>query len=350
MSRQIGLQLLITMIVAVLGLTACQQLILIEEPVRPEGEELSPSVADDFEIAHFVLLAEHLEYVAAAEYGEYVDLEDVHVESEEAFEEMKRHILVMYEGVDNTHSFIYYDQHVDCITIETQPSVLLHKISLEDIDFAEPETVDVEGDVSAEEIADGVQYVTPQLTPGQLDDFGNEIFCEWGTIPLRRLTLEEMVRFVNLDRYFSKSSDGNDQLPIQVWREELLDPQHNDAHKRKYALGWQDVTNFGGSSTLNLWKPKVPDRRAFSLSQQWYLGVNQPKTITQTVEGGWHVYEQKYGHDQPVLFIFMTANSYLAGYHKGYNHESLQFVQHNHKWVLGERFPTHSRKGGAVLC
>src|SRR6185436_11242019 len=88
------------------------------------------------------------------------------------------------------------------------------------------------------------------------------------TIPMRRISLEEMTRFGSLREFLSKkpevpgTADGTDVAPA------VNAPSH------KYAYMQQQVDNLGGNASLNIWTPFVDTARGeiFSLSQHWYAG------------------------------------------------------------------------------
>jgi Neprosin len=96
------------------------------------------------------------------------------------------------------------------------------------------------------------------------------------------------------------------------------------------------VTNYGGSSWLNLWDPSGD----FTLSQQWY--ANGSGSGTQTVEGGWVHYPAKFG-SRSVLFIFSTPNDYSSGC---YDLECPGFVQTSSSVSPGGAFSNYSTYGG----
>ncbi|MCA9929209.1 MAG: neprosin family prolyl endopeptidase [Anaerolineales bacterium] len=291
----------------------------------------------------FIPLDEYLAVVETATFDEYVELEQAQVENEDAFAAMKEHILTMYEGVESLHSFVSDNQYIDCIRIEDQPGVRLRDLTIDDIDLAGPDLTN-SGEFSGKDPDAGeAEFVPSPLTLGEADAFGNKIACEDGTIPMRRITLEEMVRFPNLERFFSKSADGNDRLPPIPPEKEPQDPE-DDRPSRQYAYGWQAVTNYGGNSWLNLWNPNVSNSSDFSLSQHWYTAGEDDEH--QTVEGGWQVYENKYGSDNAALFIFYTADNYQSANKKCYNLECSAFVQINSNWVLGGTWSNYSTTGG----
>jgi hypothetical protein len=112
------------------------------------------------------------------------------------------------------------------------------------------------------------------------------------------------------------------------------------ASTHRWAWGEQHVDNKGGDSRLNVWKPNSSPG-VFSLEQHWYVGGSGGNT--QTVEGGWQVYPDKYGTSNPVLFIFFTPDNYSSGC---YNLDCSGFVQVSSTWVLGGSLSPVSTDGG----
>jgi hypothetical protein len=202
MTKQPLWKLLSAMIVGIFVLAACQ-------PASPPADEGTP----DGDASKFISLEEHIGIVQVAEFDKYVELENAQVEDSEAFDAMKRHILVMYEDVESPHSFVSDDQYFDCIRIEDQPSVRLLGISPEDIDRVGPDLAEIGEFTGSDPDAGEDKFVPSPLTPGEVDQSGNASACEEGMIPMRRLTLEDMVRFPNLERFFGRTSDGSDQSP-----------------------------------------------------------------------------------------------------------------------------------------
>src|SRR5919199_531713 len=52
-----------------------------------------------------------------------------------------------------------------------------------------------------------------QLQPGRKDQHGNDMTCPPGTVPVRRVTLQELMRFETLDQFFRKSPLGTGGHP-----------------------------------------------------------------------------------------------------------------------------------------
>ena len=112
-----------------------------------------------------------------------------------AFEEMRHHLLNLCSGVSVAHSFVSGERIFDCIPIEDEPGVRLRKLKT----VAEPPPSPPAG-VSGEGHESGSPSVAEVQDAGGRDALGNAQQCEDGTIPVRRLTLEELTRFRNPER------------------------------------------------------------------------------------------------------------------------------------------------------
>ncbi len=279
-------------------------------------------------------LAEFLPGVATARLEGYLGRPETRVRTAEAFAEMRGHILSLYAGiaVEGVHSFLHDGQHFDCLPVEQQPSVRL--LGLSHVDTAPPPPL--EAAVVPDAPAEPHGKAGSPLTLGLHDAFGNEIHCAAGTIPMRRVTLEEMTRFETLRQFFEKGPGGAGQIGGEEEKAAPGKPVH------KYAHAYELVDNLGGSSLLNLWMPPISTgaTQVFSLSQHWYAGGSP----VQTVEGGWQAFPQKYNSVNSVLFIYWTADGYK---HTGcYNLDCPAFVQTNSNWALGATFSNYSKPGG----
>jgi hypothetical protein len=158
------------------------------------------------------------------------------------------------------------------------------------------------------------------LTLGLHDAYGNAVACPAGTIPMRRITLDQITRFPTLKAFLAKQPQST-----------------TPGGPHRYAFGYQGVTNYGGNSWLNLWSPSGD----FTLSQQWY--VNGSGSGTQTAEGGWVDYPAAFGN-QSVLFVYFTADDYT---NTGcWNLTCSAFVQTNSSIALGSAWSNYSTYGG----
>lgn len=271
---------------------------------------------------HFVPFQDFIAKTASANAAEFLARPESHVIDAAAFEQMRQHILTMYQGVEVRHSFLLHSEYVDCVPTEQQPSVRL--LDLKGIAQPPPQPVEHEDGLSA-----GTTEAATQVGPDdRFDRLGNSTECEDNTIPMRRITLDELSRFATLQDFFSKIPDGTPEAPAS----------------HKYAYTYQTVNNLGGNSGLNLWKPHVETSKGevFSLSQVWYSGGSGGSL--QTAEGGWQNYPGKYGSQNSVLFIYWTADGYQRT--GCYNLDCSAFVQTNKSWTLGGAFSNYSTYGG----
>lgn len=286
----------------------------------------------------FVPFEQFIAGIAAARFEDYRQDPERRVGDAAAFEAMRRHVLYMYEGVEVRHSFVLHHQHVDCVPFEQQPGArLLPPGEL----VREPP-----GPPPLPPLSAGGRPpragtpAPPMLDLRRKDPFGNELGCRRG-VPMRRITLEELTRFRSLREFFQKGRGGGRQL-------RPLDQPPGDAPDlHRYAVGFQTVENFGGSSWLNLWSPPVDSGagEVFSLSQQWYAG-GEGKNL-QTVEGGWQVSPQRYDTSDAALFIYYTPDGYQNGCH---NLDCPAFVQiDSTNWVLGGTWGDYSETGGTQV-
>lgn len=265
---------------------------------------------------------------------------DGRVRDAAAFEEMRSYILSYYDGIAVKHSFVEDGRTVDCVPIEQQPS--LHsgkggeKSELRPAPITRPITPPKPEKGAA--APGSTRAIDLTLKKGKRDVFGNELYCAKGTIPIRRMTLDDIMRFPTLRDFLraGKWDDGS------LDREGRTHPNRNnpdDSSTHYYARGYQFVDNFGGDGWLNVWSPTVA-KDSMSLSQLWVVGSEGEGK--QTVEAGWQVYPNKWGSDKAALFIFYTTKNYSDGC---YNLECKGFVQIANNVYLGKGFTHYSSSG-----
>jgi hypothetical protein len=279
----------------------------------------------------FIPFGEFIEDTRAAIVSRYVLRPPNRVRSSVAFGEMRRYLLRLYEGVHVTQSYLIDAQYFDCIPIAEQPSVRL--LGLRRVETVPPRPT---------RLPDGLAGPAPDAGPRMprvgfdrtADKFGNAIPCKSGTIPMRRISLEELSRFETLQQFLRKGPSGVGQFG-----------KGPRAARHKYAHAFQSVPNLGGASFLSIWKPRVveADGEIFSLSQHWYTNRTSSGKI-QTIEGGWQNYPRLYGVNKSVLFIYWTADGYDES--GCYNLTCPAFVQTNPGIHLGGTFPNYSVVGG----
>ncbi len=246
-----------------------------------------------------------------------------------SFESMRSHVLALYSGVQVKHSFLLDAHPFDCIPIMQQPSVRLQRLTT----IATPPNVGPSSSTAKGSAA----AIPSQIDTAQpTDSLGNTVGCESGSIPMRRVTLDDLSRFKSLSAFFQKGPDGAGQY-------QSPDNAAPTVATHKYAHSYQYVSNLGGSVDLGLWNPRINTSlgEIFSLNQFWYVNTSGP---VQTLEGGVQNYPQKYGTTNSALFIYWTSD----GYNKVgcYNLDCPGFVQTNSHVYLGRGFSAYSAIGG----
>ncbi len=212
-----------------------------------------------------------------------------------SFESMRSHVLALYSGVQVKHSFLLDAHPFDCIPIMQQPSVRLQRLTT----IASPPNVGPSSSTAKGSAA----AIPSQIDTAQpTDSLGNTVGCESGSIPMRRVTLDDLSRFKSLSAFFQKGPDGAGQY-------QSPDNAAPTVATHKYAHSYQYVSNLGGSVDLGLWNPRINTSlgEIFSLNQFWYVNTSGP---VQTLEGGVQNYPQKYGTTNSALFIYWTSDGY----------------------------------------
>jgi Neprosin len=280
----------------------------------------------------FTPFAAFIANVQAAQPIAFVGQPGFAVESAAAFADMKAHVLQLYAGVTARNTFVGSDrQLVDCIPLDQQPG--LRPPGRPRVQLSRD--VPRQAAAGAEQRGDSRLPSTRRseditLKRGDRDRLGNAMFCESGTIPLVRLTLERVAAFRTLAAFLSKD-DGE------------KDPNRpGDDSDHYYARGVQFVDSLGGDSWLNVWSPTVNAGR-MSLSQQWF--VNGEGDAKQTIEAGWQVMPGHWNTNNAVLFIYHTTKNYTdkSGC---YNIECSGFVQIANNVYLGHGFTNYSAIDG----
>ncbi len=123
-----------------------------------------------------------------------------------SFEAMRSHVLTMYNGVQVKHSFLLDTHPFDCVPMMQQPSVRLQHLTT----IATPPSVGpafpaAKGSSAAAAIPSQVDAAQPT------DPLGNTIGCDSGSIPMRRVTLDDLSEFKSLSAFFQKGPDGAGQ-------------------------------------------------------------------------------------------------------------------------------------------
>jgi hypothetical protein len=246
---------------------------------------------------------------------------------------MKSHIVQLYEGVEAPHSFMDQSGAIfDCIPIEQQPSL---RGSGESVSEA-PDLPPLAAATGGQQGERKESLTGSPLGPDRQDWYGNVMDCPEGTIPMRRVTLEDLTRFETLQDFFQKGPRGAGRPP------RATEP-HTVPATHRWAHAYQNVDNGGGHSVLNLWRPSIGADQIFSLSQHWYVGGSGANL--QTIECGWQVFPAMYGDAEPHLFTYWTADGYSST--GCYNLTCSAFVQTSSSFAPGMVVGPISVPGGS---
>ncbi|GBG83956.1 hypothetical protein CBR_g37828 [Chara braunii] len=199
--------------------------------------------------------------------------------------------------------------------------------------------------------------------------------CPEGTIPVRRMTVAEVLRLKSLRNFrqkygpldaregplgagdshrarmgpspspglvFSSNRRGHARRTAHVQQSSSPhQPRSMDAAVSGEGKGHHEYAtvqrygqrNIGAKVVLNLWQPNVEGDSEFSLSQMWVTSGSYDSGTLNTMEVGWQVFPAKYGDREVRLFIYHTRDAYKET--GCYNLDCTGFVQTNKNIVLG---------------
>src|SRR5437667_220037 len=285
----------------------------------------------------FASLKAFLESVQSTNYAALSARAGSKVAHEDALGEMKTYILKLYDKTEAPHSFMDESGAIyDCIPIEQQPALKGSHERVPKAPDAPPAVPDAPRAAGGPHEERNDHLIASPLGPDQKDRHGNVMQCPSGTIPMRRVTLEDLSRFPTLKDFFRKGPRGAGRPP------RAIEPPTVPATHR-WAHAFQNVSNGGGHSFLNLWDPPIGANQIFSLSQHWYVGGSGANL--QTLECGWQVYPAFYGDTKAHLFTYWTADDYNAT--GCYNLTCSAFVQIGSSFAPGMALNAVSVVGGA---
>ncbi len=286
--------------------------------------------------AKFVPFTEFVQGVKYADTTSFLARPAVKVSDAVSFEQMRQHVLSLYADVDVKHSYVLDAQTFDCVPVEQQPS--LRGRGLKAIAAAPPASAGLTSlSPKGDALATSPSRLSQFPANARADTFGNSYGCEAHTIPMRRITLDELSHFKNLKEFFQKGPNGAGRPPS------MANEVAPSVFAHKYSYTHQYVYNHGASTNINLWRPYVytGSNEIFSLAQSWVIGNSWG--TTQTAETGWQNYPAKYGSENPALFIYWTADGY--GSTGCYNLDCSGFVQTSSSLHLGAGFTNYSLYG-----
>ncbi|XP_058725816.1 protein neprosin-like [Vicia villosa] len=136
--------------------------------------------------------------------------------------------------------------------------------------------------------------------------------CPEGSIPIRRITEEDMLRAYSIKGFGRK---------------------FDDPYLHEYAVVTKKNDKFyGAEGAINVWTPYIETPNEFSLAQMWLIAGSYGKDLN-TIEIGWQVYPHLYGDYRTRFFIYWTGDDYKST--GCYNLICPGFVQTNKRFAIG---------------
>ena len=184
----------------------------------------------------FSSLKDFVDSIRSLKYQAFLarNLPESKVAKEDHFTDMQTYILNLYDKTEALHSFMDEGGAIyDCIPVEQQSSLRGSRGGVPSAPDA-PEVEVARG--PKDERQDSL--VSP-LGPDKKDRFGNVMQCGSGTIPMRRVTMEDLARFETLKDFFRKGPGETGRPP------QSKEPTKGPATHR-WAHAFQNVSNGGG--------------------------------------------------------------------------------------------------------
>lgn len=243
--------------------------------------------------------------------------------------------------VDTTairHSFHAHEGfYVDCVDIMRQPSMLTPAMSGQPI--AQPPPLDPSHLIKSYPNNGSVlpAQTDAEIHASETDENRNLRQCPEQTIPIRRITMVDLLRFSTMDDFYSKSGTKLADTSIGLGTAATGVTPGGSSAGYQYAVDRQYVYHGGMISSINIWNPYLESTGDHTISQIWAVN-NMVESQTQTAESGWARNPAAYGDNNLHYFIFWTADDYQ---HTGcYDLRCAGFVQTNNTIVLGSIFPS----------
>ncbi|XP_009139320.1 uncharacterized protein LOC103863314 [Brassica rapa] len=131
--------------------------------------------------------------------------------------------------------------------------------------------------------------------------------CPENTIPIKRITKEDLLRVDNIKNYGKKS---NISRPYQLYNPIDIISDNND---HEYAIAYVNGGPYRGTKAqITVWKPRIEAGES-SLSQIWIIGGKFGPGLN-TIEAGLHVNPDLYGDSNPHFFIYWTRCDFALAY------------------------------------
>ncbi|XP_028773388.1 uncharacterized protein LOC114730472 [Neltuma alba] len=122
--------------------------------------------------------------------------------------------------------------------------------------------------------------------------------CPEGTIPIRRITEEDILRTSSTQKFGEKNLQTS-HLPSYAGGQRVNEHASIFVKGDKY---------YGGKGTMNVWNPKVLQDVEWSVSAIWVMN-DADKQKLNAIFAGWRVNPYLYGDNRTRLFTFWTVSS-----------------------------------------
>ncbi|ESW08799.1 hypothetical protein PHAVU_009G075700 [Phaseolus vulgaris] len=144
------------------------------------------------------------------------------------------------------------------------------------------------------------------------DDSESKLFQTWqksgscpkGTIPIRRISREDLLRADSLDSFGRKFPQHFENLTADEGNQFIPE---NRSSAYLVTMGFNYI---GAQAEINVWNPKVPEPDEFTTAQIWLKNNNNP--YFESVESGWMVNPKLLGDDATRFFAYWTRDSYRS--------------------------------------
>ena len=146
---------------------------------------------------------------------------------------------------------------------------------------------------------------------GAADDQGNARSCPDGTVPLLRITADDIGKRGGMDAFLARRTKSRGPHIDPVHGATFAPDLANYAHVTSSYTGGLNLA--GGYSIITVWSPSpiYSEVDNHSIGQTWLLGNGS--NGTESVEQGWIVYNGLNGDNNPHFFVFSTNNNYGLG-------------------------------------
>lgn len=223
---------------------------------------------------------------------------------------------------------------IDCVHKRKQPALdhpLLKNHKIQKVAPEMPKVMTTVKQSSSQNDNDTVKVKTGGIAWGHQMWHRNGTSCPRGTVPIRRTSVNDVLRAKSLFDYGKKSQRRNN---INTNRQaDAPDVVSGNGHEHAIAYTGSSDEVYGAKATINVWTPAIEQMSEFSLSQIWVLSGSFDGSDLNSIEAGWQVSPELYGDSRPRLFTYWTTDSYQAT--GCYNLLCSGFVQTNSRIAIG---------------